>query len=73
MNRIIEANFLPPPIEEAEQKTRILIIDDSRDFTYPAKLGLERTRRYSVWEENDPAKAHLTAQPRTTSPKSVCS
>jgi len=62
MNRIIEANFLPPPVEEAEEKARILIIDDSRDFTYSAKRALERTRRYSVWEENDPAKAHQTAQ-----------
>jgi len=61
MNRIIEANFLPP-VEEAEAKTRILIIDDSRDLTYSAKRALERTRRYSVWEENDPAKAHQTAQ-----------
>src|SRR5438309_10402872 len=62
MNRIIESNFLPPPVEEAEEKTGILIIDDSRDFTYSAKRGLERTGRYSVWEENDPAKAHQTAQ-----------
>ena len=62
MNRIIEANFLPPHVEEAEEKARILIIDDSRDFTYSAKRALERTRRYSVWEENDPAKAHQTAQ-----------
>ena len=62
MNRIIEANFLPPPVEEAEEKTGILIIDDSRDFTYSAKRGLERTGRYSVWEENDPVKAHQTAQ-----------
>jgi CheY-like chemotaxis protein len=62
MNRIIEANFLPPPVEEAEDKARILIIDDNRDFTYSAKRALERTRRYSVWEENDPAKAHQTAQ-----------
>src|SRR5207302_6195658 len=62
MNKIIEANFLPPSSEEAKEKPRILIIDDSRDFTYSAKLGLERTGRYSVWEENDPAKAHQTAQ-----------
>src|SRR6478672_12613417 len=61
MNRIIEANFLPP-VEEAEEKARILTIDDSRDFTYSAKRALERTRRYSVWEENDPAKARQTAQ-----------
>ena len=62
MNRIIEANFLPPPVEQAEEKTGILIIDDSRDFTYSAKRGLERIGRYWVWEENDPAKAHQTAQ-----------
>jgi len=62
MNRIIEANFLPPPVEQAEEKTGILIIDDSRDFTYSAKRALERTGRYWVWEENDPAKAHQTAQ-----------
>jgi CheY-like chemotaxis protein len=62
MNRTIEADFLPPPVEDAKEKARILIIDNNRDFTYSAKLGLERTGRYSVWEENDPAKAHQTAQ-----------
>jgi two-component system, sensor histidine kinase ChiS len=62
MNRIIEANFLPRAFEEAEEKPRILIIDNNRDFTYSAKLGLERTGLYSVWEENEPAKAHQTAQ-----------
>src|SRR5437016_9097374 len=62
MNRIIEANFLPAPVEEAKEKPRILIIDNSRDFTHSAKLALERTGRYSVWEENEPARAHQTAQ-----------
>src|SRR6202011_4295929 len=62
MNRTIEADFLPPPVEEAKEKPRILIIDNNRDFTYSAKLGLERTGRYSVWEENKPARAHQTAQ-----------
>ena len=62
MNRTIEADFLPPPLEEAKEKPRILIIDNNRDFTYSAKVGLERTGRYSVWEENDPARAHQTAQ-----------
>ena len=62
MNRIIEANFLPATVEEAEEKPRILIIDDNRDFTYSAKVALERTGRYSVWEENEPARAHQTAQ-----------
>ena len=62
MNRTIEANFFPQSSEEAKEKPRILIIDNSRDFTYSARLGLERTGRYSVWEENEPAKAHQTAQ-----------
>src|SRR3989454_7660106 len=62
MNKIIEANFLPPPIEEAEEKPRILMIDDNRDFTHSGKLALERTGRYSVSEENEPARAHQTAQ-----------
>ena len=62
MNRIIEADLLPPPVEETKEKPRILIIDNNRDFTLSAKLGLERTGRYSVWEENEPARAHQTAQ-----------
>ncbi|PYK82213.1 MAG: response regulator [Verrucomicrobia bacterium] len=40
----------------------MLIIDNNRDFTLSAKLGLERTGRYFVWEENKPARAHQTAQ-----------
>jgi CheY-like chemotaxis protein len=62
MNRTIEVDFLPPAFEEAKEKSRILIIDDNRDFTYSAKVALERTGRYSVWEENEPARAHRTAQ-----------
>jgi len=62
MSRTIEANFLPSPVEEAKEKPRILVIDDNRYFTYSAKLALERTGRYSVWEENEPARAHQTAQ-----------
>ena len=62
MNRIIEADLLPPPVEETKEKPRILIIDNNHDFTLSAKLGLERTGRYSVWEENEPATAHQTAQ-----------
>jgi CheY-like chemotaxis protein len=62
MNRIIEADFLPTPIEEAKEKPRILIVDNNHDFTLSARLGLERTGRYSVWEENEPARAHQTAQ-----------
>ena len=62
MNRTIEANFFPQAFEAIKEKPRILIIDNNRDFTYAAKLGLERTGRYSVSEENEPARAHQTAQ-----------
>ena len=62
MNKIIEANFFPQPFEAINQKPCILIIDDNHDFTHSAKLALERTGRYSVWEENEPARAHQTAQ-----------
>ena len=62
MNRIIEANFLSPPAEEAKEKPRILVIDNNRDFTYSAKVALERTGHYSVWQDNKPARAHHTAQ-----------
>jgi hypothetical protein len=49
MNRTIEVDFLPRAFEEAEEKSRILIIDDNRDFTYSAKVALERTGRYFVY------------------------
>jgi len=62
MSRTIEVDFLPQAVEETKEKPRILIIDNNRDFTLSAKLGLERTGRYSVWEENEPARAHQTAQ-----------
>jgi len=44
MNRI-EADLPPAPVEETKEKPRILIIDNNRDFTLSAKLGLERTGR----------------------------
>jgi len=62
MSRTIEVDFLPQAFEEATEKPRILVIDDNRDFIYSAKLGLERTGRYSVWEENEPATADRTPQ-----------
>jgi CheY-like chemotaxis protein len=61
MSRTIEADFLPQAFDEAKEKPRILIIDNSRDFTHSAKLALERSGRYSVWEENEATKAHQTA------------
>jgi CheY-like chemotaxis protein len=62
MNRTIEGDFLPQAFDEVKERPRILIIDNNRDFTHSAKLGLERTGRYSVWEENEPARAHQTVQ-----------
>jgi two-component system sensor histidine kinase/response regulator len=62
MSTTIEVDFLPQAFDQAKEKPRILIIDDNRDFTHSGKLALERTGRYSVWEENEPARAHETAQ-----------
>ena len=62
MNRTIEVDFLPRAFEEAKEKSRILIIDNNRDFAHSAKLALEGTGRYFVYEENDGSKAHQTAQ-----------
>src|ERR1700686_545586 len=62
MNRIIEGHFFLTAFAPIKDKPRILIIDNNRDFTLSAKVGLERTGRYSVSEENEPARAHQTAQ-----------
>jgi len=60
MNRIIEADFLPAAVEEGKEKRSILIIDNNRHFTHSAKIALERTGRYSVREENEPARTQQT-------------
>ncbi|SRR6266567_1838532 len=62
MNRTVEANFFPQIVESIKEKACILIIDNNRDFANSAKLALERTGRYFVYEENDASKAHQTAQ-----------
>ena len=62
MNRNVEANFFPQIVESIKEKACILIIDNNRDFAHSAKLALERTGRYFVYEENDASKAHQTAQ-----------
>ena len=62
MNKVVEADFFPQASETIKQKPRILIIDDNHAFTHSAKLALEKAGDYSVWEENDPANAHQTAQ-----------
>jgi CheY-like chemotaxis protein len=62
MRRIIEANFFPQIDTINREKACILIIDDNPDFTHSAKRALELSGRYLVAEENDPNKAHQTAQ-----------
>jgi CheY-like chemotaxis protein len=62
MNRTIEANFLPQVVVPIKEKPCILIIDNNQDFTHSAKVALEKTGRYFVYEENDASKAHLIAQ-----------
>ncbi len=61
MSTTIEADFFPQAIE-AKDKPCILIVDNNGDFTRSAKLALEKTGRYSVFEENDATKAHQTAR-----------
>jgi CheY-like chemotaxis protein len=72
MNKAIEAYFFPRESSldfsgsiarsMAEQKRRILIVDNDRDSTHLVKTLLERTGRYLVLEENDATKAHQNAQ-----------
>ncbi|PYK07785.1 MAG: response regulator [Verrucomicrobia bacterium] len=74
MNKVIEADFFPresdvdfswpsPSTNSAvKEKHRILIVDNDGDSTHLVKILLERTGRYLVLEENDPTKAHQSAQ-----------
>ncbi len=39
-----------------------LIVDVNHDLTRAAKLALEKSGRYFLFEENDTTKAHQTAQ-----------
>ena len=74
MNKVIEADFFPresnlefswrgsTASSTAKEKRRILIVDNDRDSTHLVKILLEKTGRYSVLEENDATKAHLSAR-----------
>lgn len=75
MNKVIEVDFLPRESElEASQlgltstafgindMRRVLIVDNDRDSTHLVKVLLEKTGRYLVFEENEPARAHLSAR-----------
>jgi hypothetical protein len=48
MTRITEADFLPPPVEKAKETPRILIIDNSRDFTHSGNF-IPRDRVIYHW------------------------
>lgn len=45
-----------------EEKKRVLVIDDESGFTRLLKLTLERTKKYTVREQNDATKALETAR-----------
>ena len=74
MNKVIEADFFPresnlefswrgsTASSTAKEKRRILIVDNDRDSTHLVKILLEKTGWYSVLEENDAARAHLSAR-----------
>jgi hypothetical protein len=69
MNKVIEANFLPPETNGSfsrsswtggwgtKERRRILIIDNDCDSTHLVKVLLERTGHYLVLEEKDAARA----------------
>ena len=70
MNKVIEVDFLPRETDVAfswldsinESARRILIVDNDKNSTHLVKVLLEKTGRYLVFEENEPAKAHLSAR-----------
>jgi CheY-like chemotaxis protein len=70
MNKVIEVDFLPRETDVAfswldsigDSAGRILIIDNDKNTTHLVKILLEKTGRYMVFEENDGARAHLSAR-----------
>jgi putative two-component system response regulator len=62
MSRVIEADFFPHAFAAIKNRPSILIVDNNHDFTRAARLALEKTGRYFVFEENDATRAHQTAQ-----------
>jgi CheY-like chemotaxis protein len=73
MNKIIEADFLPPqpegdfswpgstPISRVNEKRRILIVDNDTNATHLVRILLEKTGQYLVFEENNSTKAYRSA------------
>src|SRR5947209_498873 len=74
MSKVIEADFLSAESDVGfswstlfgrpsfNGTCRVLVIDDNRDTTRLIKVLLESRGDYFVLPENDPAKAHQTAQ-----------
>jgi len=70
MNKVIEVDFLPRETNVAfswldsmgDSARRILIVDNDRNSTHLVKVLLEKTGRYMVFEENDGARARLSAR-----------
>ena len=70
MNKVIEVDFLPRETDVAfswlgsisDSARRILIVDNDKNITHLVKILLEKTGRYLVFEENDPARALQTAR-----------
>src|SRR5437773_10402317 len=70
MNKVIEVDFLPRDTDVAfswldsigDSARRILIVDNDKNTTHLVKILLEKTGRYMVFEENDGARAHLSAR-----------
>jgi len=71
MNKVIEVDFLPRETDVAFSwlnsigdfaLRRILIVDNDKNTTHLVKILLEKTGRYMVFEENDGARAHLSAR-----------
>ena len=74
MNKVMEADFLPPGTNAGfswprsiggsgmKEKRRILIVDNDPNTTHLVKVLLERTGHYVVLEENDATKAHQSAR-----------
>jgi len=46
----------------AQERRRILIVDDDRDSTHVIQILLEKTGRYLVLEESDATKAHQSVR-----------
>jgi CheY-like chemotaxis protein len=70
VNKVIEVDFLPRETDVAfswldsigHSARRILIVDNDKNTTHLIKILLEKTGRYLVFEENQPARAYQTAQ-----------